>query len=65
MAAGESHKWLKNEDAAVPSRLHTYHNHVRPHLGPPGHSAPGGMAGIHTEGDNKWLTLILAAKAKA
>lgn len=56
---------LKKEDAVVLSGLQTYHNHVRPHLGLPECMTPGEAAGVHIEGDDKWLTLIRAAtKAK-
>ena len=35
-------------------------------MGLPGNGTPGEAAGIHIEGENKWLTLIrAAAKAKA
>lgn len=57
---------LKSEDSAILVGLQIYHNHVRPHLGLPDGQTPGEAAGIRIEGDDKWLTLILAAaKAKA
>ena len=59
---------LKKEDSAILSGLQTYHNHVRPHLGLPDGQTPGEAAGIHVEGEDGWLTIILAAaksKAKA
>ena len=57
---------LKNEDSAILAGLQTYHNHVRRHLGLPENETPGEAAGIHIEGENRWLTLIrAAAKAKA
>ena len=57
---------LKSEDSAILAGLQIYHNHVRPHLGLPDGQTPGEAAGIRIEGDDKWLTLILAAaKAKA
>ena len=56
---------LKREDSAILTGLQIYHNHVRPHLGLPEGQTPGEAAGIRIEGDDKWLTLILAAaKAK-
>lgn len=55
---------LKCEDSAILSGLRVYHNHVKQHLGLPDGQTPGEAAGIHIEGENKWLTLILAA-AKA
>ena len=55
---------LKREDSAILTGLRVYHNHVRPHLGLPEGQTPGEAAGIHVEGSNKWLTMILAA-AKA
>ncbi|MXX21416.1 MAG: DDE-type integrase/transposase/recombinase [Cenarchaeum sp. SB0661_bin_35] len=51
---------LKKEDSAILSGLRIYHNHVRPHLGLDGQT-PGKVAGIHVEGDNKYLTMIQAA----
>ena len=39
---------------------------VRPHLGLPDGQTPGEAAGIHVEGEDGWLTIILAAaKSKA
>ena len=34
---------------------------MRPHLRRPEGQTPGEAAGIHVEGANKWLTMILAA----
>ena len=56
---------LKKEDSAILTGLQIYHNHLRPHLGLPEGQTPGEAAGIHIDGDDKLLTLILAAaKAK-
>lgn len=52
---------LKREDSSIISGLRLYHNFVRPHLGLPDHMTPGEAAGIHIQGDNKWMTLIQAA----
>ncbi len=51
---------LKKDDSAILSGLRIYHNYVRPHLGLDGQT-PGEVAGIHIEGDNKYLTMIQAA----
>ena len=43
-----------------------YHNHVRWHLGMPGDQTSDETAGICTEGDSKWKTLIqVATKQKS
>ena len=52
---------LKKEDSAIISGLRVYHNHVRAHLGLPDGQTPGEAAGIHIQGDNKFLTIIQAA----
>ena len=52
---------LKKEDSAILSGLRMYHNFVRPHQGLPDHTTPAEAAGIHIQGDNKFLTLIQAA----
>ena len=46
-----------------PAGLRLYHNFVRPHLGLPDHATPAEAAGINVQGDNKFLTLIQAAKS--
>ncbi len=55
---------LKKEDSAILTGLRLYHNYVRGHLGLPDHTTPAEAAGIHVQGDSKFLTLIQAA-AKA
>lgn len=52
---------LKKDDSALITGLRLYHNHVRPHLGLENNKTPGEAAGIHIQGNNKWLTLIQAA----
>ena len=53
---------LKREDSAILTGLRLYHNFVRPHLGLADPSmTPAEAAGIHIQGDNKFLTLIQAA----
>ena len=52
---------LKKDDSALIAGLRLYHNHVRPHLGLENNKTPGEAAGIHIQGNNKWLTLIQVA----
>ena len=52
---------LKREDSAILTGLQLYHNYVRGHLGLAGHTTPAEAAGIHIQGDNKFLTMIQAA----
>ena len=54
---------LKKEDSAILTGLQMYHNFVRPHLGLPDQATPAEAAGINIQGDNKFLTLIQAAKS--
>ena len=56
---------LKREDSAILTGLRLYHNYVRPHLGLTDPSmTPAEAAGINVQGDNKFLTLIQAAKSQ-
>ena len=52
---------LKREDSAILTGLQLYHNFVRPHLGLADPTTPAEAAGIHIQGDSKFLTLIQAA----
>ena len=57
---------LKRGDSAILAGLQIYHNHIRPHLGLPEGMTPDEAAGVHIDGEDKWLTLIrTAAKARA
>ena len=52
---------LKKDDSAILTGLRVYHNFVRPHQGLPNNQTPAEAAGIHIEGNNKYLTMIQAA----
>lgn len=56
---------LKKKDSAILTGIRLYHNYVRPHLGLTDPSmTPVEAAGINIQGDNKFLTLIQAAKSQ-
>jgi transposase-like protein len=48
---------LKNMDSPILKGYQIYHNYLRPHESLNGQT-PAELAGIHVEGENKWLTLI-------
>lgn len=52
---------VKREDSPILKGIQIYHNYLRPHEGLNGET-PADRAGIHVEGENKWLTLIQNAK---
>jgi transposase-like protein len=54
---------LKKEDTPILTGYQIYHNYVRPHMGLDG-KTPADLAGIHIEGDDKWLTIIQNASVK-
>jgi hypothetical protein len=55
---------LRTLESATLDGQRIYYNHMRPHQGLGG-KTPAEAAGIGTEGENKWLTLIQNAKARA
>jgi hypothetical protein len=48
---------IKKPDSPIIEGQRMYYNHIRPHQGLNG-KTPAEAAGIGTEGENKWLTLI-------
>ncbi len=48
---------LKSEETPILKGMQIFHNFIRPHMALNG-STPAEQAGIHIEGDNKWMTLI-------
>lgn len=52
---------VKKPDSPVPKGYQLFHNYLRPHEGLNGQT-PAERAGIHVEGENKWLTIIQNAK---
>ena len=54
---------LKTTDTPIISGMQLYHNFVRPHMGLKGQT-PAYKAGIHIEGEDKWITLIQNASVK-
>ncbi len=48
---------LKKDDSPILTGMQLFHNYVRPHMGPDG-KTPADLAGIHVDGENKWLTII-------
>jgi putative transposase len=55
---------LKRMDTPILKGYQLYHNYIRPHEGLNG-ATPADKAGIKVEGDNKWMTIIQNAQAKA
>lgn len=47
----------RTTDSPILTGLQIYHNYIRPHMGLEG-KTPADLAGIHVEGQDKWLTLI-------
>ncbi len=52
---------LEKPDTSILTGMQIYHNYVRPHEALEART-PADLAGIHVEGENKWLTLIQNAK---
>ena len=52
---------LKIEQTPILKGYQIFHNYLRPHDGLDGRT-PAEVAGIHIEGENKWITLIQNAK---
>jgi len=48
---------LKKPDTPILTGYQIYHNYVRPHMALDGQT-PADKAGIHIDGENKWLTII-------
>ncbi|MDG6980896.1 MAG: hypothetical protein JRN51_07250 [Nitrososphaerota archaeon] len=61
----EQNFWgLKTPDSPILKGYQLFHNYVRPHEGLGG-KTPSEAAGVKVEGENKWLTLIENASARA
>ena len=54
---------IKKPDSAIIEGQRIYYNHIRPHQALNG-KTPAEAAGIETEGENKWLTLIQNASQR-
>ena len=54
---------IKKPNSAIIEGQRIYYNHIRPHQALNG-KTPAEAAGIATEGENKWLTLIQNASRK-